>query len=276
MKACRRRNHSVRVYDHMYCDLVIENGQLEVYYNKQKVIQVDAIIPRIGSSATNYGAAVIKQFEGMGVFTTLDSTALINSRNKISCLQMLAAHGIRIPKTTLSNHAYTSGFLLNKLGDPPYILKLANSTHGMGVILSRDRQNAESIIEAFSKDQKLMAQEFVEESKGADIRAFVVDGRVIGAMKRQARPGEFRSNLHKGGQAKLIELTKEERDMAISASEIMNLHVAGVDMLQTSEGPSVLEVNASPGLEGIETTTKIDIAGEIIRFIERRMNKNLW
>ena len=274
VKAGRGRNHYVRVLDHMYCDLIVEEGKLEMYYNKQKLSRVDAIIPRIGNSATSYGSAVIRHFESMGVYSVLGSDPLLRSRNKISCLQILAANGIKVPRTAISNHSYTAGFLLDRVGHSPHVLKLASGTHGMGVILSKDKQNAESILEAFStKNQKILIQKFIPEAGGADIRVFIVGGEIVGVMKRQAKPGEFRSNLHRGGHSFVIDLSPKEKEVALKACELMGLNVAGVDMLQTHEGPMVLEVNASPGLEGIETTTKVDIAGKIIQFVERNAGK---
>lgn len=273
VKAGRGRNHYVRVLDHMYCDMIVEEGNLEMYYNKQKITNVDAIIPRIGSSATSYGSAVIRHFESMGVYSILGADPLLRSRNKISCLQILSANGIKVPKTAISNHAYTAGFLLDQVGYSPHVLKLASGTHGMGVILSKDKQNAESILEAFStKHQKILIQKFIPEAAGADIRVFIVGGEIVGVMKRQAKPGEFRSNLHRGGHSFVIELSKKEKEVALKACALMGLNVAGVDMLQTHQGPMVLEVNASPGLEGIETTTKVDIAGKIIQYLEQKVN----
>jgi ribosomal protein S6--L-glutamate ligase len=273
VKAGRGRNHYVRVMDHMHCDLIVEDSQLEIYYNKQKLTGVDAIIPRIGNSATSYGSAVIRQFEAKGVYSVLGSDPLLRSRDKISCLQILARHGIKVPKTAISNNSYSAGFLLDTVGSSPHVLKLASGTHGMGVILSPDKQNAESILEAFSnKNQRILIQKFIAEARGADIRVFIVGGEIVGVMKRQAKPGEFRSNLHRGGHSFVVKLSDKEKEVALKACELMGLNVAGVDMLQTHEGPMVLEVNASPGLEGIESTTKVDIASKIIEFVERNAN----
>lgn len=270
VNAARIRNHHVRVVDHLLCDLIIEKGKCQVFYNNQALSHVDAIIPRIGASATTMGAAVLRQFESQGVFLTLNATPLLRARNKLSCLQILAAHGIAVPKTVYASNLQTLPSILNDMGHFPIIIKLMNGTQGMGVILAENKSNAESIMEAFhTTNEKVILQKFIREAKGADLRAFVVDGKIAGAMKRQARPGDFRSNLHRGGTSEKVILTKEEEATALRSVEILGLNIAGVDMLKTHHGPVVLEVNASPGLEGIEGTTEEDIAGEIIAFVER-------
>ena len=275
VRAAKRRNHYVRVLDHLQCDIVIESGNLEVYYHNQKVSRVDAIIPRIGTSATTYGAAVIRQFELKGVYSVLATDALLKSRDKITCLQILSSNGILVPKTAISNHNYTTSHMLDTVGNSPHVLKLSSGTHGMGVILSKDKKNAEAILEAFNKgSQRMLIQEFISEARGADIRAFIVDGEIVGVMKRQAQPGEFRSNLHRGGHSYVVELSQKETEVALRSCELMGLNVAGVDMLQTHRGPMVMEVNASPGLEGIESTTKVDIADKIIAMVERKVEYN--
>ena len=268
--AARRRHHYVRVVDHMNCDLVIENGKLAIYYHQQKLENIHAVIPRIGTTATTYGAAVIRQFEALGIFSTMGAEPLLRARDKLSCLQILAAHGLLVPKTIVGNNFYAFQNQLDLMGPPPYILKLANGTQGLGVMLSESKSNAESIMEAFFKsEEQLLLQAFIAEAKGGDIRAFVVDGKIVGAMKRQAKAGEFRSNLHRGATAYAIDLTPEQEDTAIKAADLMGLKIAGVDMLLAKEGPMILEVNASPGLEGIEGATQVDIASEIIQYIER-------
>ena len=268
--AARRRHHYVRVVDHMNCDLVIEEGKMAIYYHQQKLENIHAVIPRIGTTATSFGAAVIRQFESQGIFTTMGSEPLLRARDKLSCLQILAANGIRVPKTIVGNNFYSFQSQLELMGDPPYILKLANGTQGLGVMLSESKSNAESILEAFFKsEEQLLLQAFIAEAKGGDIRAFVVDGKIVGAMKRQAKAGEFRSNLHRGASAYSIDLTPEQSDTAIRAAELMGLKIAGVDMLLSNQGPMILEVNASPGLEGIEGATNIDIAGSIIQYVEK-------
>lgn len=272
VNAARARNHYVRVIDHMYCDMIIDNRGLEIHYNNQKLENIHAVIPRIGTSATNYGAAVIRQFESMGIFTTLGSEPLLKSRDKLSCLQILAAHGIKVPRSGIGNNYYTQSALLDLVGRNPHVLKLINGTHGLGVILSQQKSNAESILEAFHRsDQMLMIQQFIKESAGMDIRAFIVDGVIVGAMKRVAAAGDFRSNLHRGAIGEKIVLSEIESTIARRAAEIMGLKIAGVDMLISNSGPMVLEVNASPGLEGIEGVTKIDIASKIIEFVENNV-----
>ncbi len=267
--AARRRNHYVRVIDHMSCDLIIDSGKSKVLYNNQAIERIDAIIPRIGSTATIYGAAVIRQFESQGVFTTLHAEPLLKARDKLSCLQILGSHGIGVPKTIYCSSPYTIPYLLEEMEPYPIIIKLVTGTQGMGVILAENKANAESILEAFhTTKEKVIMQKFIKEAKGADIRAFVVNGEIVGAMKRQARPGDFRSNLHRGGTAESIKLSSEEEEIALRSVDVLGLKVAGVDMLKTVNGPLVLEVNASPGLEGIEGTTGADIAGKIIKFIE--------
>lgn len=267
--AARRRNHYVRVIDHMACDLIIESGKSKVLFNNQAIERIDAIIPRIGSTATIYGAAVIRQFESQGVFTTLHAEPLLKARDKLSCLQILGSNGVGVPKTVYCSSPFTIPYLLEQMEPYPIIIKLVTGTQGMGVILAENKANAESILEAFhSTKEKVIMQKFIKEAKGADIRAFVVNGEIVGAMKRQARPGDFRSNLHRGGTAEPIKLTSEQEETALRSVEILGLKVAGVDMLKTEHGSLVLEVNASPGLEGIEGTTGADIAGKIIKFIE--------
>jgi ribosomal protein S6--L-glutamate ligase len=272
--AGKKRGHFVRVLDHMLCDLIIENNNPQIYYNFQKLENIHAVIPRIGSAATSYGSTVIRQFENMGVFSTLNAEPLLQARNKLTCMQMLTKHGINVPKTGISNNIYTLSSMIDHVGPSPHIVKLATGTQGLGVILSESKSNAESIIEAFQKtDEKVMVQKFIAESKGSDIRVFVIDDEIIGVMKRQAKPGEFRSNIHRGASSVVVKLTSEEEEVALKATKIMGLKIAGVDMLQSNEGPMVLEVNASPGLEGIEATTQIDIAKKMIEFIERNIKK---
>lgn len=274
VEAARKRGHYVRVLDHMQCDIILENGKLAINYNYEPVDSVDAVIPRIGSSATAYGAAVIKQFEGMGVYTALTSQVLLLCRDKLSCLQHLAANGINVPKTGVTNNQFTIRDVLHRVSGPPYVIKLLNGTQGLGVILSETRNNAESIMEAFMKtEDNVLIQEYIPESKGSDLRVFVVGDRVVAAMKRQAQPGEFRSNLHRGGYSFAVKLSAQEEELALKAAQVMGVHIAGIDILQSKDGPMVIEVNVSPGLEGIEGTTGIDISGDIIRYIENTVAK---
>lgn len=270
IEAARQRSHSVRVIDHMYCDLIIEPGKSKILYHNQPVDQVDAVIPRIGASVTNYGVMILRQLESQHIFTTLKADPLLMARDKMSCMQILSSHGIMVPKTIYISNAYTIPHLLEEIGDYPVIIKLASGTQGMGVILAESKSNAESILEAFyTTKEKVLLQQFVKEANGSDVRAFVVDGKVVAAMKRTAKPGDFRSNMHRGGSMENIKLTSQEEEAAIKAANILGLPIAGVDMLPTAQGPVILEVNVSPGLEGIETTTGIDIAGAIIEFIEK-------
>jgi len=271
-RAARVRHHFVRIIDYMHCDLIIEDGSLTISYHGQVIEQVDAIIPRIGSSYTNYGAAVIRQFEEKGIFTSLSSAALLKARDKLSCAQLLVSKGLQVPKTIVSNNSMIYGDLLEQFDENGIVIKLINGTHGIGVVLAESKGQAESILEAFNKtSQKSMMQEFIKEADGADIRIFIVDGEIVGSMKRKAREGEFRSNLHRGGSSSVEPVSEIEAKVALRAAKYLGLKVAGVDMLRSKRGPLILEVNASPGLEGIETTTKVDIAGRIINFLERNV-----
>jgi len=274
VRAGQLRGHYMRVIDHMQCDLIINQNSLEIYYQGEKIEDYDAVIPRIGNAATSYGSAVVRQFEMMGVFSTLKHESLLRARNKISSLQFLAANGIGVPKTVISNNPYTTEEAIDHVGTLPMIVKLENGTHGIGVILAEKRKSAEAIIETFHKlKQRVLLQEFVEESKGADVRVLIVDDKITGVMQRQAKEGEFRSNLHRGGSSFVVRLTEQEAVAAKKAAKLMDLSICGVDMLRSKRGPLILEVNASPGLEGIETTTKVDIAGKIIQFCERNATK---
>lgn len=270
-RAARVRHHYVRIIDYVHCDLIMEDANLTISYHGQVIKDIDAIIPRIGASHTNYGSAVIRQFEQKGIFTTLSSKALLRSRDKLTCSQILASEGLQIPRTIVSNNTIMYRELLDTF-DESIVIKLIHGTHGIGVILAEGKAQAESILEAFNKTkQKALMQEFIAESKGADIRIFVVENEIVGTMKRQAKEGEFRSNLHRGGSSSVEPISQEERDVALKAVKHLGLKIAGVDMLRSNRGPLILEVNASPGLEGIETTTKVDIAGKIINFVERNV-----
>jgi len=274
-RAAQRRGHHVRVIDHLMCDLVIEQNKLQIYYYNEPVDDVDAIIPRIGSSSTTYGAAIIRQFTANQVYSTVRSDALLKARDKLSCLQYLAQKNIDVPKTVIVNNQLMIDEMLEKIGGDQKIVKLVSGTHGLGVILTDSNQNAESIIEAFQKvRQRSLIQEFVKESNGSDIRLIVVGDKVVATMCRQAQEGEFRSNLHRGGSSYSVTPTEDERRIAILSAQLLGLEVAGVDMLRSSRGPLILEVNASPGLEGIEGTTGIDVAGKIIELVERKADAN--
>lgn len=272
VEAAKNRKHQVEVINHTKCDIVIEKKNPIIYYNGRKIMDADAVIPRIGASVTFYGTAVVRQFEMRRVFTTTESQALVRSRDKLRCLQILARAGLGLPKTVFTNYSRDVQKIVEEAGGAPVIIKLLEGTQGIGVILAETRKAAESVIEAFNNLQaRVIVQEFIKESAGSDIRAFVVDGRVVGAMKRQAKEGEFRSNLHRGGTATVIKLTDEEETAALKAAKAMSLDIAGVDILQSSRGPLILEVNSSPGLEGIEQATGKDIANEIIKYIERNV-----
>lgn len=272
VEACEARGHTARVVNHVKCDILIERKNPQVIYNGQPLLEVDAIIPRIGASVTFYGTAVVRQFEMMKVFTTTESQALVRSRDKLRSLQILTRSGVGIPKTVFTNYSKDLGRVVDSVGGAPCIIKLLEGTQGLGVVLAETKKAAIAVCEAFnSLKARVIVQEFIQESRGQDVRAFVVDGRVVGAMKRTGKEGEFRSNLHRGGTAELIELSHEEEVTAIKAAKAIGLDVAGVDMLQSERGPLVIEVNSSPGLEGIERATGQDIAGEMVKFIERRV-----
>ena len=272
VEAGRERGHEVIVVDHLKCNIELEKRTPRIYYKDRYLDDIDAIIPRIGASVTFYGTTVVRQFEMMKVFTVVGSQALMRSRDKLSSLQILARAGVGLPKTVFTNYTKDVEHLVSSLGGAPLVLKLLEGTQGLGVVLAETKNAATSVLEAFNGlGARVIAQEFIKEAGGADVRVFVVDGVVVGAMKRQGKEGEFRSNLHRGGKAQIIELTDEEENTALKATKALGLGVAGVDLLQSSKGPLVLEVNSSPGLEGIEKATQKDIAKRIIRYIERNV-----
>lgn len=267
--------HESIIVDHSLCDLIIEQEGPSIIYKGEKLENIDAIIPRIGASVTFYGTAVVRQFELMGTFAAVQSQAIVRSRDKLRSLQILSKAGLGMPKTAFTN--FSKGgekTLIERVGGAPLIIKLLEGTQGLGVVLAETKKAAQSVIEAFhGLKARIIVQEFIKEAKGADIRAFVVNGKVVGAMKRQGAEGEFRSNLHRGGKATVIRLSKQERLAALGAAKALGLDIAGVDMLQSDRGPLILEVNSSPGLEGIEKATGIDIAGEIVKYIEASVQK---
>jgi len=272
IEAGENRGHEMLLLDHMKTVLVIEQGRPHIFFNGKEVTDVNAVIPRIGSSATFYGPAVVRQFEMMKIFTAVESQALVRSRDKLRSLQILARAGIGIPKTAFASSPKEKDIdnVIESIGGAPCIIKLLEGTQGIGVILADNHKAAKSVIEAFMKIKaNMLVQEFIKEAGGADIRVFIVDGQIVGAMKRQAKDGEFRSNLHRGGSASVIQLSPEERATAIKSVKKLGLGIAGVDLLQSKRGPLVMEVNSSPGLEGIEGATGIDIAGKIIEYVER-------
>lgn len=274
IEAARERGHEAIVVDHLKCDLVIEQGEPSIYYHGEKLEKVDAVIPRIGASVTFYGTAVVRQFEMMKVFSAIESQAIVRSRDKLRSMQILARSGVGLPKTAFTNYSKEEKNLVEQVGGAPLIIKLLEGTQGLGVVLAETKKAAQSVIEAFhGLKARIIVQEFIKESKGSDIRAFVVDGEVIGAMKRKGKEGEFRSNLHRGGTAEVIKLSRIEKSAALKAVKALGLSIAGVDMLQSARGPLILEVNSSPGLEGIEKATGINIAGKIIEYIERNYRK---
>ncbi|MBK0404051.1 30S ribosomal protein S6--L-glutamate ligase [Adhaeribacter sp. BT258] len=274
VEAAQQRGHDVLVLDHLKCDLIIEAGDPYIMYKGEKLTGIDAIIPRIGASVTFYGTAVVRQFEMMKVKSPVDSQAIVRSRDKLRCLQILSKAGLGMPKTAFTNYGVKVKELINQVGGAPLVIKLLEGTQGLGVVLAETEKAAESVIEAFHNlKARIIVQEFIREANGADIRAFIVNGEVVGAMKRQGKEGEFRSNLHRGGTGSLVKLTRAEKAAALLAAKTLGLDIAGVDMLQSKRGPLILEVNSSPGLEGIEKATKLDIAGKIIEFTEELVVK---
>lgn len=268
--AARRRGHAVRVVDHVQCDLTILDGRLGVRFQGEFLGRPDAVIPRIGSSVTSYGAAVVRQFEMMGVYTAISTDALLRSRDKRTALQYLAANQLPVPNSVFTATPDNVESSLRVLGDEyPVVIKTLNSTQGQGVILGESQRSSQSIAEAFIRmREEILLQRFIEESKGKDVRVFIVGDRVVATMERSAQNGEFRSNLHRGASSHKIKITAEEEEISLRAARLMGLQIAGVDILRSQTGPLILEVNASPGLEGIEGTTGIDIAGHIIKHVE--------
>jgi ribosomal protein S6--L-glutamate ligase len=270
VEAGKERGHDIMVVDHQKCVLVIEQSRPQIIYKGHPLEGIDAIIPRIGASVTFYGAAVVRQFEQMKVFSTVESQALVRSRDKLRSLQLLSKAGLGMPKTAFAASARDIDDVIKQVGGAPVVIKLLEGTQGIGVILAETHNSAKSVIEAFlDVEVNILVQEFIAEAKGADVRAFIVDGQIVGAMRRQGAEGDFRSNLHRGGKAQLIQLSAEEKATAMKAVKKLGLAIAGVDMLQSKRGPLVMEVNSSPGLEGIEGATGVDIAGKIIEYAER-------
>jgi ribosomal protein S6--L-glutamate ligase len=270
--AARARGHRVVVIDPLRCYMNIATLKPTVHYNGKALEDLDAIIPRIGASITFYGTAVVRQFEMMGVFSLNDSMAISQSRDKLRSLQLLSSHGIGLPVTGFASSPDDTDDLLSLVGGAPVVVKLLAGAQGKGVVLAETRNAADSVIDAFrGLAADFLVQHYVKEAAGSDIRCFVIDGKVVAAMQRQAAEGEFRSNLHSGGSAQPVKITAQERSAAVRAARIVGLGVAGVDILRSRHGPLVIEVNSSPGLEGIEETTGVDIAGLIIEHIERRV-----
>lgn len=270
IEACQKRGHEVKVIDALRCYMNINSNKPEIHFKGEELSGFDAIIPRIGASVTFYGTAVLRQFEMMGVYPVNESVAITRSRDKLRSMQLLSRKGIGMPVTGFASKPDDVKDLLDMVGGAPVVIKLLGGTQGIGVVLAETRKAAESVVEAFmGLKANIMVQEYIKEAGGADIRCFVIGDKVIAAMKRQGAEGEFRSNLHRGGSASLIKITPEERRTAIAAAKVMGLNVAGVDLLRSERGPLVMEVNSSPGLEGIEAATGKDIAGMIVEFIEK-------
>lgn len=270
VEAAQARGHEVQVINHKRCYMNIASHRPAVHYDGKDLTGFDAVIPRIGASVTFYGTAVVRQFEMMGVYSVNESVAITRSRDKLRALQLLSRKGIGMPVTGVANSPSDTDDLLKLVGGAPVIIKLLEGTQGVGVVMAETQKAAESVIEAFrGLDANFLVQEFIKEAGGADIRAFVIGEKVVAAMKRQGKEGEFRSNLHRGGTAEVIKITPEERSTAVRAAKIMGLNVAGVDLLRSNHGPVVMEVNSSPGLEGIEKATGKDLAGMVIEFIEK-------
>jgi ribosomal protein S6--L-glutamate ligase len=270
-EAAEARGHSLDIINTLQCYMNIASRRPEIYYNGENLTGYDAVIPRIGASVTFYGLAVLRQFEMMGVYPLNESVAIGRSRDKLRSMQLLARDGIGLPVTAFAHDAKKAGDIVELAGGTPVVIKLLEGTQGIGVVLADTNRSAKSVIEAFrGANVNIMAQEFIKEAGGTDIRAIVVGGKVIASMQRTGAEGDFRSNLHRGGSAKLIKISPEERATAVRAAKSMGLEVCGVDMLRANHGPVVMEVNSSPGLEGVENATGLDIAGKIIEHLEKR------
>lgn len=268
-EAAEARGHSLDIINTLRCYMNIASSRPEIYYNGEKLVGYDAVIPRIGASVTFYGLAVLRQFEMMGVYPLNESVAIGRSRDKLRSMQLLARDGIGLPVTTFAHDPKQTEEVLALAGDAPLVIKLLEGTQGIGVVLADTNRSARSVIEAFRGAKvNILVQEFIKEAGGTDIRALVVGGKVIAAMKRTGAADDFRSNLHLGGSAEMIKITPKERSTAVRAAKSMGLNVCGVDMLRANDGPVVMEVNSSPGLQGVENATGIDVAGKIIEFLE--------
>jgi ribosomal protein S6--L-glutamate ligase len=266
--AAEARGHELDIIDTLRCYMNIASRRPEVYYNGEKLVGYDAVIPRIGASVTFYGMAVLRQFEMQGVYPLNESVAIGRSRDKLRSMQLLARDGIGLPVTTFAHDPKQTEEVLELAGGAPVVIKLLEGTQGIGVVLADTKRSAKSVVEAFrGAGVNILLQEFIKEAGGTDIRAIVVGGKVVASMKRTGAEGDFRSNLHRGGSAELIKLSPEERSTAVRAAKSMGLNVCGVDMLRANHGPGVMEVNSSPGLEGVEKATGLDIAGKVIEYI---------
>lgn len=272
LDAATSRGHDARIVDYTKCYCNVVRSKPQVYYEAKPLEGIDAVIPRISISTQSYGSAIIRQFEMMNVFSTTGSLAFIRTRDKLRSMQLLARHDIDIPKTVVANSTDSTDEVIDMVGGAPLIVKLARGSQGMGVMLAETRSAAKAIIQAFySQKVNILVQEFIKEASGADVRVFIVGGKIVGAMKRQAPEGEFRSNVHLGGEGIPIKLTRAERQIALAGAKAMNLDIAGVDILQAERGPLVMEVNAFPMFAGIEEVTNNDIAGKIIEYVEEHV-----
>ena len=270
LEAGRERGHDMEIVDTLRCYMNMATAKPSIRYRGELLDNFDAVMPRIGASITFYGTAVVRQFEMMGVYAVNESVAIARSRDKLRSMQLLARRDIGLPVTGFAHTTDDIPDLIQMVGGAPLVVKLLEGTQGVGVVLCETRKAAESVIEAFfGIDVDIMVQEYIAEAGGADVRCFVIGDRVVAAMRRQAQPGEFRSNLHRGGSAETARISPAERRTAVAAARAMGLNVAGVDLIRSNHGPLVLEVNSSPGFEGIETTSGVDVAGLVIEFIER-------
>ncbi len=276
VEAGQQRGHEMLVLDPLRCYMNISRNEPEIHYRGKTLEGIDAVIPRVGASITFYGTAVIRQFEMLGVYTLNESLAIARSRDKLRSLQLMSKKGIGLPMTGVAYFPDDTEDLMALVGKAPYVIKLTEGSQGMGVVLAETPQAAESVIDALrGLEAHFVVQEFIGEAQGSDIRCFVVGGEVVATMQRTARKGDFRANLHRGGSAVEVEITPEERRTALRATKIMGLNVAGVDLMRSHRGPVVLEVNSTPGLEGIEFATRKDVAGLIIEFVEKDAAKRL-
>jgi len=267
IESAHKSGHRVKVIDPLKCQLLLEKENYKILYDHTALERIELVITRIGASITDYGVAVVNQFDMMGIPVINDAASIVRSRDKFRSLQLLNKHSIDIPRTVMLKSPDNLQEALEMVGGPPVILKLVQGTQGVGVILAESRESVESTLDTLWRlGQNIIIQEFIKESRGEDIRAFVVGGEVVAAMKRKARVGEFRSNIHRGGHAVAIKLTAEYQEAAIKAAEVLGLKIAGVDMLRSRSGPKVMEVNSSPGFEGLESVTGVDVAQKIIDY----------
>jgi len=274
VEVARERGHVVRVLDPLRCYVRIAPGDVAIRYKGKPLKDIDAVIPRIGTTSTFYGTAVLRQLEMMGVYTPNPSDAVLRARDKLRALQILASQGLDMPVTVFGDNPDDTSDVLAMLGDPPHVIKLNEGSQGTGVVLAEKRSASQSVIEAFrGLYANFLVQEFIGEANGSDLRCFVVGGKVVAAMQRDASPGDFRANLHRGGSAQAATLSAEERQISIRAAKALGLGIAGVDLLRSKRGPLILEVNASPGLEGIEAATGVDVSGHIIKHLEQHARK---